>query len=179
MSLCQHFVLLAEYNQWMNDKVYTAAARLGADEVARDRGAFFGSILGTLNHLVVADLVWLRRFQSHLPHRPLLQALDQWPNPLALAQVLYPDLASLRAVREPLDRLICDWAAGLREQELEAILGYQNMQGVPAQRPYAFLIQHVFNHQTHHRGQVTTLLTQAGQDVGVTDLLMLIPNHVT
>lgn len=179
MSLCEHFVLLAEYNQWMNDKVYTAAARLGAEELARDRGAFFGSILGTLNHLVVADLVWLRRFKGHEPQRALLEAVEQWPNPQALAQVLYPDLSSLRAARDPLDRLIRDWAAALREEDLGAILGYQNMQGVPAQRRYASLIQHLFNHQTHHRGQVTTLLAQAGQDVGVTDLLMLIPNHVT
>lgn len=179
MSLCEHFVLMAEYNQWMNQKVYAAAGRLSAEEVVRDRGAFFGSILGTLNHLVVADLVWLRRFMSYAPHRETLEAVEQWPNPLALAQVLYPDLPALLAVREPLDQLILDWAAALRAEDMDALLSYQNMQGVAAHRRYSGVIQHVFNHQTHHRGQVTTLLTQAGQDVGVTDLLVLIQNHVT
>lgn len=177
MSLCEHFVLMAEYNQWMNAKVYATAGRLTGAEVAQDRGAFFGSILGTLNHIVVADLVWLRRFKSFEPHRALLEAVERWPEPLALAQLLYPDLPSLQAQREPLDQLIRDWAAGLSEQDMAASLVYKNMQGVVAQRRYASLIQHFFNHQTHHRGQASSLLTQAGQDVGVTDLLSLIRNH--
>ena len=177
MSLCQNFVLMAEYNQWMNTKVYDAAARLSTAEVAQDRGAFFGSILGTLNHLLVADLVWLRRFKVHEPHRALLEAVERWPQPPSLGQLLYPELAALRTERVALDQLIRDWAGALTDADMDQQLGYQNMQGVPALRTYASLIQHLFNHQTHHRGQVTTLLTQAGQDVGVTDLLMLIPNQ--
>lgn len=179
MSLCEHFTLMAEYNQWMNEKVYTAAGHLSSQELAKDRGAFFGSILGTLNHLVMADLVWLRRFKSYAPHRARLEAIEQWPAPLALAQVLYPHLPALQAVREPLDQLIRDWAGDLRDGDMDVELDYQNMQGIVARRRYSSLIQHVFNHQTHHRGQVTTLLTQEGQDVGVTDLLVLIPNYVT
>lgn len=178
MSLCENFVLMAEYNQWMNARIYTAAGRLGAEQIARDRGAFFGSILGTLNHLVVADLVWLRRFKAHPPYRDLLEAVERWPCPLALTQLLYPDLPALLAVREPLDQLIRDWVGALCEEDMSALLSYQNMQGIAAQRRLSSLIQHLFNHQTHHRGQVTTLLTQAGQEVGVTDLLSLIPNHL-
>lgn len=177
MSLCQNFVLMAEYNQWMNAKVFEAAGRLSAAEVAQDRGAFFDSILGTLNHLLVADLVWLRRFKAYAPHRLLLEAVERWPQPPSLGQLLYPELADLQAERVTVDQLIRDWAGVLTDTDLAQPLSYQNMQGVPALRTYASLVQHLFNHQTHHRGQVTTLLTQAGQDVGVTDLLMLIPNQ--
>lgn len=177
MSLCKQFVLMAEYNQWMNARVYAAAGRLSREELARDRGAFFGSILGTLNHLVVADLIWLRRFMAH-PARPaLLDEVEGWPRPAALAQILFDQLDALRAQREPMDRLIRDWAGALRDADLDQALDYRNTQGVAARRPFSSLVLHFFNHQTHHRGQLSTLLTQAGQDVGVTDLLTLIPNH--
>ena len=77
-------------------------------------------------------------------------------------------------MRSRLDGHISDWVAALTEQDVEQHLAYSNMKGVPAQRPYASLMLHFFNHQTHHRGQASTLLFQAGQDVGVTDLLALI-----
>lgn len=176
MSLCAQFVLMAEYNQWMNARVYAAAGRLSREEFARNRGAFFGSILGTLNHLVVADLTWLRRFAAHPARPPVLDALEGWPVPTALAQVLFDELEPLREQRQQMDRLIRDWAGMLRDDDLGQPLSYRNMQGVAARRPFSSLVLHFFNHQAHHRGQVSTLLTQAGQDLGVTDLLMLIPN---
>lgn len=176
MDRCANLRLLAEYNRWMNDKVYEAAGRLDAGALAADRGAFFGSILGTLNHLAAADLIWLGRFREH-PVRPaLLEALDAWPVPASLDHLLYADFAELRAHRRQLDALIVDWAAALREPDLDIPLEYRNTRGVLARRDLGSLAVHLFNHQTHHRGQATTLLTQAGEDVGVTDLLMLIPN---
>ena len=176
MNRCANAVLLAEYNRWMNAKVYEAAARLDAAALAADRGAYFGSILGTLNHLVAADLIWLGRFDQH-PARPAaLDALAAWPAPAALNHLLYPDFAELRERRRRLDALIQDWAGALREPDLDVPLEYRNTKGVLARREFGSLVVHLFNHQTHHRGQVTTLLTQAGQDVGVTDLLMLMPN---
>jgi len=176
MDRCANLRLLAEYNRWMNDKVYEAAGRLDAPALVADRGAFFGSILGTLNHLVAADLIWLGRFREHSASPPLLGALDAWPVPGSLDHLLYPDFAELREHRRRLDALIADWAAALREADLDIPLEYRNTKGVLARRDLGSLAVHLFNHQTHHRGQATTLLTQAGQDVGVTDLLMLIPN---
>lgn len=178
MTLLAHFALLADYNRWMNEKVYAAAARLPAAERTAARGAFFDSIVGTLNHLVVADLVWLRRFAQH-PNAPaVLQELSAWPVPQALAEPVYPDFDALAAQRPRLDDLISRWVAALSEADLASALEYRNMQGVPARRAFSSVLMHVFNHQTHHRGQVTTLLTQAGEDVGVTDLLVLIPNEL-
>lgn len=177
MDRCANLRLLAEYNRWMNDKVYEAADRLDTTSLTADRGAFFGSILGTLNHLVAADLIWLGRFREHPALPALLDALDTWPTPASLDHLLYADFAELREQRRRLDALIADWAAALREPDLDIPLEYRNTKGVLARRDLGSLAVHLFNHQTHHRGQTTTLLTQAGEDVGVTDLLMLIPNQ--
>lgn len=173
MSQLAHFQLLARYNAWMNDKVYGAAAQLSPEALVQDRGAFFRSILGTLNHIAVGDIVWLTRFAEHPSCTALRQALATLPTPAALNQHLFDHLAPLHGLRNQLDGHIRDWVAALTEQDLDHHLQYHNMQGVPAQRLYPSLMLHFFNHQTHHRGQASTLL-QAGQDIGVTDLLALI-----
>lgn len=178
MSFCRYIVLMAEYNEWMNDKLYAAAARLPPEALAQDRGAYFGSILGTLNHLVAADTIWLQRFAQH-PARPaVLAAVSDWPQPVSLDHRLFEDFSALRGHRQRIDRTIRRWAASLVENDLEQTLHYANFRGVVARRRLSSLALHFFNHQTHHRGQATTLLTQAGQDVGVTDLVTLIPNEL-
>ncbi len=178
MSRCTQFRLQAQYNRWINRKVYQAAGRLDPAAIAEDRGAFFGSILRTLNHIMVGDLIWLRRFAAEHPARPpVVPGGDAgWPDADKLNQVLYSDFEELRRKRDALDAVIEDWVNGLSEADLDVDLEYRNTQGVPARRSFGLLLVHLFNHQTHHRGQVTTLLTQAGQDVGATDLLLLIPN---
>ena len=175
MSLKHHFELLATYNQWMNSKVYEAASRLSEQELARDRGAFFGSILGTLNHLVVADTIWLKRFATHPSCLASLREVADLPSPTSLDQILFKDLTSLSDHRFWLDQKIINWIAELSDGDLDFVLSYSNTKGVPANKRYSSLVLHFFNHQTHHRGQISTLLSQAGEDVGVTDLLALIP----
>ncbi len=172
----EHFILLAEYNQWMNAKLYQAVARLPPADLMADRGAFFGSIFGTLNHLAVGDTIWLQRFARHPARHAALEAVSQLPIPAALDQPLFTDLASMSAQRQYLDRIILAWAASLTEADLAHELAYVNTKGVRFQRRFSALVLHFFNHQAHHRGQATTLLSQAGQDVGVTDLLALIPD---
>ena len=170
----EHIALMATYNQWMNRKVYDAANTLTHAQLTLDRQAFFGSILGTLNHLMLGDTVWLKRFAEHPAHFAALAPLNGIATPGDLKQLAFANLAELSAHRAWLDQLIIDWAQSLREPELDLRLQYRNMRGVAADKPFFSLLVHFFNHQTHHRGQVTTLLTQAGVDVGVTDLLALI-----
>jgi len=167
--------LLAGYNQWMNARMYEAAAGLEHEALVAGRGAFFGSILGTLNHLAVADTIWLQRFAAHPAGFASLQVLQEWPRPVRLDQALAPDLAGLRGYRQRLDALILDWVAELRPGHLAEDLAYANMAGVVSRRNFGALLAHFFNHQAHHRGQASTLLYQCGVDVGVTDLLALIP----
>lgn len=167
--------LMAEYNRWMNERMYEAAATLDAETLAADKGAFFGSILGTLNHIAVADTIWLHRFAQHEASFPSLSALSRFPQPSSLSQSLASDLEALRRHRRELDALIERWVSELRPEHLSATIAYRNMAGAESSRNFGALLQHFFNHQTHHRGQVSTLLFQSGVDVGVTDLLAVIP----
>lgn len=170
-------VLLAAYNAWMNVKLYDAAARLPVDELMAERGAFFGSIFGTLNHLVVADTIWLKRVAQGGVHSAGLDPVPGWPTPTALDQRLHDDLPALRQRRNELDATIQQWVGSLTAAHLAQVLTYANTKGVVSHKRLGHVLTHIFNHQTHHRGQATTLLYQAGQDVGVTDLLALIPNE--
>lgn len=176
MNLCDHIVRMAAYNAWMNDKVYAAAGQLETAALFADRGAFFGSLFGTLHHLAVADTIWLKRFSTHPARQPALDAIRAAPAPATLDATLADDLPGLLALRHGLDQTITRWAAGLTEADLDHVLEYANTKGVVSHKRYGSLVLHLFNHQTHHRGQATTLLSQAGVDVGSTDLLMLIPN---
>lgn len=174
---CEHIRLMAQYNRWMNSRLYEAASTLTEAQLVLDRGVFFGSILATLNHLAVADTIWLRRFAAHPACHATLEPVRQLPAPRSLDQLLYPDLAQLTAYRIRLDDLIIKWADEVQEADLDHVLHYANTKGVVSDKRFFSLLMHFFNHQTHHRGQVTTLLSQAGLDVGVTDLLALIPNQ--
>lgn len=177
MSLKDHFQMLASYNQWMNAKIYEAARRLDASELARGRGAFFGSILGTLNHLIVGDTIWLKRFATHPSCLSSLKEVANYPAPLSLDQMLFDEVEALADHRVWLDQQIIGWIDGLSDDDLTFVLSYRNTKGIAANKQFSMLILHFFNHQTHHRGQVSTLLSQAGEDVGVTDLLALIPDE--
>lgn len=163
----------------MNDKFYATAAQLSADALTKDQGAFFKSILGTLNHIMVGDLLWLKRFANHPTAYPALDYVRNIESPISLEQVLYTDFSELGDKRKQLDQVIIDWCQQLSDSDLATTLTYHNIKGEPATHNFGSLILHLFNHQTHHRGQVTTLLSQNGLDVGMTDLLALIPNADT
>ncbi|MDO9105920.1 MAG: DinB family protein [Methylovulum sp.] len=178
MNRIEHIRLMAAYNAWMNAKLYTAAGRLSDDELLADRGAFFGSIMGTLNHIVVGDTLWLKRFATHPGNHLSLEPIRQLQAPASLRQILFTDMVSLSERRDWLDTVIATWSQSLTEADLDHVLHYANMKGVAADKSFFSLVMHFFNHQTHHRGQITTLLSQRGIDVGVTDLLELIPNQM-
>ena len=173
MDALRHVRMMAAYNRWMNERVYEAAAKLPAEAVLADRGAFFGSIMGTLNHLAVGDSIWLRRFE--LPgHWDRLREADPWlPRAATLRDLLAPDLAGLAQLRARIDKLIVDWCDELIFTDLDRVLSYANMRGEPQRYQVGPLLSHFFNHQTHHRGQATTLLFPAGVDPGATDLVAM------
>jgi len=170
----QQISLMATYNQWMNQKVYEAARGLSNEELLADRRGFFGSIFGTLNHLVLGDTVWLKRFAQHPAEHRALASLSALDVPARLDQLAFADFHELSARRVWLDQVIIDWAQSLSESDLDQDLHYRNMAGAATCKNFYSLLMHFFNHQTHHRGQVTTLLTQAGRDVGDTDLVGLV-----
>lgn len=173
-ALC---AVMAPYNRWMNARLYEAAARLPQAELMKDRGAFFGSLFETLNHIAVADLIWLRRF-AQLPSLAQLQnLLSALPSPTHLRQPLAGSLAELAALRTRIDEVIDRLAALVTEPDMAETLRYGNTAGQVQAKNVGQVLLHFFNHQTHHRGQASTLLFQAGIDVGVTDLNALIPQE--
>ena len=153
---------MAAYNRWMNDKLYAACAELSDEDRKLDRKAFFGSIHGTLNHLLLADRIWFGRFTG----RPVQVQ--------SLRQELFADFNELRAERTLTDQDIEGWTQGLTDAQLAAKVKFTSIVD-PATRVYELwvCVTHFFNHQTHHRGQLTTLLSQCGKDYGVTDLIWL------
>lgn len=169
--------LLADYNRWMNQRMYEAANTLPEAEIAKDRGAFFGSILQTLNHIAVGDAIWLYRFSQHPEAAVLPTELLQFSQPTSLRQEIATSLEELHTYRCKLDDVIVLWSQSLTPEQLASTLTYRNMAGQASSKAFGALVLHFFNHQTHHRGQVSTLLFQAGVDVGVTDLLAVIPNQ--
>lgn len=153
---------LAQYNRWINERLYELCSRLSDEERKRDVGAFFKSIHGTLNHLLLGDRVWLGRFLGE----PFAVT--------SLAQELYSDFTQLRTERSKTDAKIVDWAGTLTEANLAGELSYISVINPrPCRYPLWFAVGHFFNHQTHHRGQLTTLLSQCGVDPGITDLIWL------
>ena len=160
---------LARYNRWMNDKLYGLAATLSDESRKRDCNAFFKSIHGTFNHLLLADRVWLARFTG-------MTIPDGFMGPggiRSLDQELYVDFEELRRERAITDDQLSAWVFGLTHDQLAAPLVYMR-HGHKLETPLWWAIAHVFNHQTHHRGQITTLFTQQGCDPGVTDLFAML-----
>jgi len=166
---------LARYNTWMNERLYAVSATLPDEVRKEDRGAFFRSIHGTLNHLLLTDRAWLGRFTRD---PALAQSRDAGGQPIAytgkLNQELYADFTLLRHERTATDAAIEGWARDLTSERLAAPFAYRSSDGRQHEHPLWWAVGHFFNHQTHHRGQLTTLLMQLGRDPGVTDLVALL-----
>lgn len=179
MTKQAHFILMAAYNSRMNQQLFQATAQLPESELLEDRGAFFGSIIGTLNHILVGDLIWLARFATHSQRYQSLTGLQALPQPARLNDFIYPDLSSLQTARQTTDRIIERWlTTEVEEADFDRSLQYTNTQGILSERNFGELVAHLFNHQTHHRGQASTLLSQAGTEIGVTDFLIDIPDLI-
>jgi uncharacterized damage-inducible protein DinB len=152
----QPFAMFARYNEWANRRVYEAVAKLPDEAFRADGGAFFGSIHRTLNHILVADRIWMHRFtgSGEAPDR--------------LDAVLFDDFVGLRAARAAEDQRIIGWVDGLAPEHFVSPLRYRTLTSPdPIEQPLAPVLFHVFNHQTHHRGQVHGLLTAlAGREAG-------------
>lgn len=150
--IVQQYRVMAAYNRQVNRQIYAACESQSESELKQDRGAFFGSIHGTLNHLLLVDRLWLGGFTDE---------------PVAfgsLDEELYEDFAELREARERTDADIIAWADTLKPADVAEPFNER------LTFPRWLAITHFFNHQTHHRGQLTALLSQCGLDYGVTDL---------
>jgi len=170
----ENYRFLARYNSWFNERLYDACERLSDEERRRDRGAFFGSIHGSLNHLVWGDRTWLKRFANQGVGFPsLTDEVLALPPGAVHGTTIHDDWAVLRLERAALDAAIEAWTRDMPADFPLRTMRYANTKGVAREHPAWQALTHFFNHQTHHRGQVTSLLAQAGVDPGITDLIAL------
>jgi len=160
MSAAAHYRMFAHYNAWANGRLYDATAKLSDDQYRADRGAFFKSVHGTLNHLLVTDRIWMRRFTG------------EGDAPDRLDAILFERFAELRAAREAEDRRITAYVEGLDDRRIEGAIKYRRVSSPQEfEQQLAPALAHWFNHQTHHRGQVHALLTGLAGQAPELDLL--------
>ncbi len=159
-DLASHFRMLGHYNAWANARLYDAASRLDETQYRADRGAFFKSVHGTLNHLLVTDRIWMKRFTG------------EGDAPDRLDAILFEAFDALRAARAVEDARIVAYVDGLEDARIAGTISYRRVSG-PEQfvQQLAPALAHWFNHQTHHRGQTHALLTGLGQPATELDLL--------
>lgn len=148
----QHFMMFAAYNRWANTRLYDAAGELDEKEWQKDTGAVFGSMMGTLNHLVVTDRIWMKRFTG----------LGEVPN--ALNAIVDRTFDGLRSARTAEDNRIIEWVDALMPMEFDGRFTYVTVTDVrTVSQRIAPALAHLFNHQTHHRGQAHAILTALGK----------------
>jgi uncharacterized damage-inducible protein DinB len=156
----QHFSMMAAYNRWANQKIYEAASELSGEEFLRDMGAFFTSVMGTLNHLLVTDRIWMKRFTG------------EGDAPAGLDTILFADHPSLYKARRAQDARIVEWIDGLTAKDLAGRFTYITVTDMrTVSQRLAPALAHLFNHQTHHRGQVHAMLTGLGKPSLSLDLI--------
>ena len=156
--LIEHFSLLVRYNTGANERLYDACNTLSDAERKVDRKGFFRSIHGPLNHLLGGDRVWMARFEGGTSPSTGLDA------------ILYEDFADLRTARTAEDARIAAFVDGLSDDYFDGSIRYVNNEGRTLEDPNHLLLTHFFNHQTHHRGQVHAMLSQAGVETPVLDM---------
>jgi uncharacterized damage-inducible protein DinB len=145
-----HFVMLAKYNAWANARLFRMASALQDELYRKEVGAYFKSLHGTLNHLLAADRIWMRRLTGVGDHPDKLNA------------ILFDDLPSLHAARAEEDGRIIAFVQGQEEPAFEEVLDYRTLNGTPQRQRRREVLAHLFNHETHHRGQAHAIITVLG-----------------
>lgn len=163
-----HFEQCAAYNQWANARLYEAALTLTDTDYRRDVGAFFKNMHGTLNHLLLTDRIWLKRLTGEGEH------------PKRLDAILYEDRYQLAMARADEDERILRYVSSLDEASIDEFQKYVTTSGKPFEQKRCDILAHLFNHQTHHRGQAHTILSICtGREPPPLDLLLMQRGGVT
>ena len=154
----EDFRLLFDYNSWANHRTMDACSRLTPEQFTRDLGSSFRSVRDTLAHIYGAEWLWLERWHGRIP--------SSLPSPAD-----FPDIETLRARWAEHKSNLNAYASSLTPSELQRVIKYKNTKGIPFEGPVGPMLQHVINHSTYHRGQITTMLRQLGAGPMSTDLI--------
>lgn len=159
--MLNHFRRFADYNRWANTRLYDAVGGLSDEDYRAPRQAFFGSVHGVLNHMMVGDTIWTSRLHGTSPS-------------IALDAEMYEDRSALRSARERMDGDIIAYMADRTEADMAGDVHFKTTSGDPHSMELAVLLAHFFNHQTHHRGQAHDMLSQTNVAPPPLDMLYFI-----
>jgi len=175
MSLAKNFHMLARYNQRMNEQLLTCSLALPKVSLEKETHSFFPNIINYWNHIMFGDVILLRRLAANNVAQLSLDDMAAFPTPKSPQDIYYRTLSDLAPVRRQLDQLIIRYCEQLTEIDCNQFITYTSTEGEPITKAVADITQHIFNHQAHHRGQLTCVLSQCGVDYGCMDLPIVVP----
>ena len=171
--MMEQFLLLAKYNRWMNQSIYKTCLAMGQDNVDKNQDSFFPSISKTLNHLLLGDLVWLYRCSGDKGVMKFVDGDGHDFKIKSLNQVVFSKLEELWEKRQGIDNDIVKYVESLNADQVNESVEYRSTDGCLHTKDLGTILTHWFNHQTHHRGQITALIHQQGYEFGTTDLILI------
>ena len=175
MNLSSNFKMLSLYNMRMNSQLLECCSPLSAEKLSKDTKSFFPSIISYWNHLMFGDLIMMNRLAANEVGDISSIDLEPFPKPVSTHDIYFDNLSDIGHVRSKLDSLIFEWCSMLTDEDCAQILSYRATEGQEISRIASDMIQHMFNHESHHRGQLTCILSLNGVDYGCTDLPIVVP----
>jgi len=175
MNLSSNFKMLSLYNMRMNSQLIECCSQLSPEKLLEDTNTFFPSIISYWNHLMFGDLIMLNRLANCKIGSISSIDLSPFPEPVSTRDIYFDNLSEIKNVRSKIDSLIFEWCSTLTDEDCAQTLTYKTTEGQEISRRASDVIQHMFNHETHHRGQLTCILSLNGVDFGCTDLPIVVP----
>ena len=174
MSLVKNFRMMSLYNQRVNTQLMARCLPLSKESLNRDTHSFFPNVISYWNHLLFGDLIMMSRLASNNIGKLTSNDFTLFPTPKTPLDIYFTDLKALAMVRVKLDALIVSYCANLTDEECAALISYKTTEGDNITKVASDVTQHMFNHQTHHRGQLTCVMSQLGLDYGCMDLPVIV-----
>ncbi|QJY36566.1 damage-inducible protein DinB [Vibrio europaeus] len=175
MDLSSNFRMLALYNQRMNQQLLSVCEQLSPQRLNQETHSFFPSVIAHWNHILFGDLIMLQRLVTNQIHVLEPQQVETLPTAKAINDTFVTNLEELKRLRSLVDQIYIDMTKNFTADTCKEIVVYTTTEGGEMRRNVGEFCQHIFNHQTHHRGQLTAILAQLGCDFGCTDLPVIVP----
>tara|TARA_R100001377_G_scaffold35126_2_gene19383 strand:- start:3580 stop:4128 length:549 start_codon:yes stop_codon:yes gene_type:complete len=174
LSLSKNFKMMSLYNQRMNSQLMGHCQTLTTETLEKNTHSFFPNIISYWNHILFGDLILMGRLASN--NIAKLSPLDfsEFPTPTSPQDIYHTNLLDIAMLRAQVDALIIRYCYNLIEEDCDRFITYTSTEGIAITKAVADVTQHIFNHQAHHRGQLTCLLSQAGVDYGCMDLPVIV-----
>ena len=163
------------YNERLNNQLIDCCATLSSETLNKDTNSFFSSVISYWNHILFGDLILLNRLAETELTNLKTKTLSNFPTPKTTKDIYQSEFSKFIPLRQQLDQLIIVFCTNLTEDECKKVFSYRTTEGQLVNKVVSDVIQHIFNHQTHHRGQLTCVLSQLGVDYGCTDLPIIVP----